>query len=86
MFRFWMDATFAWAQLCQEAQEVMMLRFVTLAAGGSAGQNEAQRMVTEKGFALAEAMGTLALGGSPEKVMRGYRSRVRANKRRLSRR
>jgi len=85
MFRLWMDASLAWTQLCQEAQQVMILRFVKLAAGGSAGQREAERMVTEKGFALAEAMGTLALGGSPEKVMRGYRSRVRANKRRLSR-
>ena len=49
------------------------------------GQVEAQRMLTEKGFALAEAVNTLAVGGSMAKVVRRYRSHVRANKRRLSR-
>lgn len=49
------------------------------------GQIEAQRMLTEKGFALAEAANTLAVGGSMAKVVRRYRSHVRANKRRLSR-
>lgn len=55
-----------------------------LARGGAFGQREAQLMVTEKGFALAEAFGTLATGGSIEKVVRRYRKIVRANKRRLS--
>lgn len=86
MFRIWMDLAFSSAQLCQEAQEVVMLRCMKLATGGPAGQSEVQRMMTEKGFALAEAIGTLATGGSAQKVVRGYRSRVRANKRRLSRR
>jgi hypothetical protein len=40
-------------------------------------------MVTEKANALAEAGMTLARGGSAEKVIRRYRTHVRANKRRL---
>ena len=43
-------------------------------------------MVAEKGFAFAEAAGSLAAGVSVERVMRRYRSHVRVNKRRLSRR
>ena len=42
-------------------------------------------MVVEKSAALLEAANTLATGGSAEKVVRGYRSRVRANRRRLTR-
>ena len=42
-------------------------------------------MVTEKGFALAEALVTLFGGGSMQKVVRRYRGHVRTNKRRLSR-
>ena len=43
---------------------------------------ETQLMVTEKMLAL-EAAGTVAMGGSAHKVVRGYRKRVRANVRRL---
>jgi len=85
MYRAWMDLTFASARLCQEAQEVITLRVMKLALGDAASHREAQRMVMEKGFALAEAMGTLAMGGSMHKVVGRYRSQVRANKRRLTR-
>jgi len=85
MHRAWMDLTFASARLCQEAQEVITLRVMKLALGDAASHREAQRMVMEKGFALAEAMGTLAMGGSMHKVVGRYRSQVRANKRRLTR-
>ncbi len=85
MFRAWMDLAFASARLCQEAQEVVMLRTMKLALGDAASHREAQRMLTEKGFALAEAMSTLAMGGSMQKVVGRYRSQVRANKRRLTR-
>ena len=77
--------TLAMARLSQETQEVMALRMMKLARGGTSGRLEAQRMLTEKGFALAEAASTLAVGGSMAKVVRRYRSHVRANKRRLSR-
>ena len=77
--------TLAMARLGQETQEVMALRIMKLARGGIPSQLEAQRMLTEKGFALAEAASTLAVGGSMAKVVRRYRSHVRANKRRLTR-
>jgi hypothetical protein len=73
------------ARLYQETQEVIGLRLMKLALGGSAGHLEAQLMLAEKGFAFAEAAGSLAAGGSMEQVLRRYRSHVRANKRRLSR-
>ncbi|HUU67675.1 MAG TPA: hypothetical protein VMW57_10435 [Methyloceanibacter sp.] len=85
MYRAWMDLAFASARLCQEAQEVVVLRTMKLALGDAASHREAQRMLSEKTFALAEAMTTLAMGGSMHKVVGRYRSQVRANKRRLSR-
>jgi hypothetical protein len=85
MFKTWMDFAFDAARLAQETQEVMALRMMKLAAGGSASRAEAERMVTEKSAAAAEAFGTLAFGGSMQKVVRRYRTHVRANKRRLTR-
>jgi len=41
-------------------------------------------MVSEKVVAYAEASTMLASGKSPETVMRRYRTRVRANSRRLT--
>jgi hypothetical protein len=64
---------------------VIALRLMKLAAGGAAAELEAQRMVTEKVAAFMEASATLATGGSHGKVLRRYRSHVRANERRLSR-
>jgi hypothetical protein len=85
MFASWMRFALDSARLCQETQQVVGLRLMKLARGGHAGQLEAQRMMTEKGFAFAEAAGSLATGGSMERVVRRYRSHVRANKRRLTR-
>ena len=64
---------------------VMTLRILRLARGGALAQAEAMRMVVEKGAALVEAAMTVATGGSTETVVRRYRSRVSANKRRLAR-
>jgi hypothetical protein len=50
---------------------------------GSLAEN--QLMVTEKLLALAEAATTVATGGSPHQVVRGYRKKVRANTKRLRR-
>ena len=86
MFRAWMDFAFTSARLCHEAQEVMSLRLKELARGGPQSHTEAHLMVTEKGFALAEALITLSTGGSVQKVVRRYRGHIRTNKRRLSRR
>ena len=84
MFSAWwklgLDATL----LTMESQQVIGLRLAKLAAGGSAAQAEAQRMVSEKIAAANEAAHLLARGGSTSKVMAGYRRKVQANMRRLA--
>ena len=85
MFSAWMKFSLDVARLGFEMQTVMALRMLKLARGGRAAEHEAQRMVTEKGVAFAEAAATLATGGSMNKVVRRVSSRVRKNKRRLSR-
>jgi hypothetical protein len=84
MFSTWMKFSLDAARLGYEMQTVMALRMLRLAQGGAAATTEAQRMVTEKGVAFAEAAATLATGGSMNKVVRRVRSRVSQNKRRLS--
>lgn len=85
MFRTWIGLSLDALQLQVEAQRVIGLRLIKLAQGGPAAHIEAHRMITEKTAALAEAALTLATGGSATKVVRRYRSHVRANQRRLSR-
>ncbi len=80
----WFSLMMETATLAVEAQQVMALRLAKLAAGGTAAQTEAARMVSEKVVAYAEASTMLARGKSPETVMRRYRTRVRANSRRLT--
>jgi hypothetical protein len=65
------------ARLGIEAQQVIGLRVVRIAAGGSEAQNEMVWMVTEKLAAFTEAAATLATGGSTQKVVRRYRARVK---------
>jgi hypothetical protein len=80
-------------QLGFDAQNVIALRMMRFAAGGVRGRNEARRMVADKVAAGAEAQVTAAFGfiaGGMEtavagKVLQGLHKRVRANKRRLSR-
>ncbi len=72
------------AMLGIEAQMVIGQRIAMLMVGGPKARAEAQRMVTEKVLAAGTAAMTLATGGSPHKVVRGYRRKVRANRRRLS--
>jgi hypothetical protein len=86
MFNHWFGLTFDAALLAFESQRVVSLRLACLAAGGAAAEVEAQRMVVEKGAAFIEAATTLAYGGSPKTVIRRYRTHVRANERRLTRR
>lgn len=77
-----MDATL----LAMESQQVIGMRLAMLSMGGSAAQAEAQRMVTEKIMAANEAALLMATGGSTARVVAGYRRKVRANARRLSKR
>jgi hypothetical protein len=85
MVRAWIEFAFASARLCYEAQEVVNLRLTKIARGDADSHTEAQRMVVEKGVALAEAVTTLSGGGSMQKVIGRYRRHVRTNKRRLTR-
>ncbi|MHC2020214.1 hypothetical protein [Methylobacterium sp. CM6247] len=84
MFGAWwklgMDATL----LAMESQQVIGLRLAKLSLGGPAAQIEAQRMVSEKILAAGEAAMMIATGVSTQKVVTGYRRKVRANARRLS--
>lgn len=76
---------FEMAMLGFEAQQVFWLRAVAIAKGGKAGDREARRMVTEKVTAATQAAHRITKGASPESVVAGYRKKVRANARRLSR-
>jgi hypothetical protein len=76
----WLDVM----MLAAESQAVIALRMMKLAGGGTAAGEEAQRMTLEKVAAMAEAGARLMAGGSPESVVKGYRRKVRANLRRLS--
>lgn len=80
----------AWA-LGVEASVVIGLRMMKLAGGGSAASNEAALMVSEKirsNLDLATDMLTGKLGATPAgagAVVKHYRRKVSANRRRLSR-
>jgi hypothetical protein len=90
VWRNWLDAT----RFAIEAQQVMALRLMRLAPGGVTAATEMQRMVTEKAAACiaaqAAASDALMAGRSLTAAARSaavpYRSRVRANRRRLLRR
>jgi hypothetical protein len=94
MFNPWLDLSFKAFQLGLEAQSVVTLRMMRLASGGSRGQAEASRMVSEKAVAAVEAQvaaTAAALAGHKDHVIAGkalkvFTKRVRANKRRLSHR
>jgi hypothetical protein len=80
------------ARMCWEAQAVMLLRGLRMAQGGAKAEAEAQRMITEKVAAFAEAQvaATVAtLRGSKrhrvaKKALGVYARRVGRNRRRLS--
>jgi hypothetical protein len=81
----------AW-QTGLEAQSVIALRMLRMAAGGARAEAEARRMVAEKITASTEAYITAAAAtvrGDKDHVVAGkalnvYKKRVRANRRRLS--
>jgi hypothetical protein len=94
LFNPWLALNFKIMQLGFEAQSVVALRMMRIAGGGVRGQTEARRMVAEKIAAVTEAQTTAVsaiMKGSKDtvvgsKVLRVLNKRVRANKRRLSRR
>jgi hypothetical protein len=79
----------AWA-LGMEASAVIGLRTIKMAAGGIDAAEEAQLMVSEKmqaAMELQSALVTGQLGANPlagtRKVLRHYRRKVKANRKRL---
>ena len=94
MWNDWFALSLQTAKLGWEAQGVMALRVMRMAAQPAHSQTEARRMVTEKVAALAEAQAaTVAAvieGGKnhhvAKKVLGVYKKRVRANRRRLTKR
>ncbi len=73
------------AMLAAESQQVIMLRLMKLAGGGSAAGDEIQRMTSEKVTAMTEAGVKLITGGSADSVVSDYRRKVRSNIKRLTR-
>jgi hypothetical protein len=89
----WCALSLQTARLSWEAQNVIALRLMRMAAQSPANQTEARRMVTEKVAALGEVQAAAAAaiikGGKShrvaKKVLGVYKKRVRANRRRLTR-
>lgn len=72
------------SMLAFESQQAIWLRTTKLSFGGSAAGAEAQLMVTEKVKAAQSALESLLGGAPPIRIVRRYRSAVRANVSRLS--
>lgn len=76
-----------------EVQQVIALRMMRVAAGGAPAADEMQRMITEKIAALALAQNAAAaalitgkgMDVATVRALAPVRSRVRANRRRLTR-
>jgi hypothetical protein len=93
VFNPWLDVALKAFQLGVDAQSVIALRMIRLAAGGARAQDEAQRMVIEKITAVADAQNAATsaiLNGHQDhvvvaKTLGAFDKHVRANKRRLSR-
>jgi hypothetical protein len=73
-----------------EVQQVIALRLMTLAMGGSAAAQEAHLMVAEKVAATTTAVGMVAAAvargtfdGGADAVVRMLRQEVQANRKRL---
>ena len=89
----WFTVSSQTALLALEAQSVIALRCLRVAAGGASAQSEMTRMVTEKVQALGEAQTAAAIGAVSgrsgrqiaKKVAGVYKKRVRGNRRRLTR-
>jgi hypothetical protein len=71
--------------LAIESQQVICLRTIKMAVGRKKAHREAHLMVTEKVAAGLHEGWRLMTGGSAQSVLKGYRKKVQANARRLSR-
>ena len=90
MFNPWLTLSFKAVQMGTEAQSVVAFRMLHFASGGA--RSEATRMVAEKVCRRPQAVAAAAAmsGRQPHlvagKALNAYKKRLRANKRRLSRR
>jgi hypothetical protein len=86
--------SFGWARLGLEAQSVVALRMMRLAAGGALASREAQRMIVEKGAAAVAAQMAAAAalaggrgpGAAAARALGTYKRAVSRNRHRLTRR
>src|SRR5262249_30624733 len=93
MWSNWFAVSSQTAMLALEAQSLIALRLMRVAAGGALAQSEMTRMVTEKVHALGGAQTAAGVGSVTgrssrhiaKKVVGVYKKRVRANRRRLTR-
>jgi len=89
----WFSVSSQTAMLALEAQSVIALRLMRIAAGGALARSETTRMVMEKAQALGEAQAVAVVGSVTgrnrrhiaKKVAGVYKKRVRGNRRRLTR-
>jgi hypothetical protein len=84
----WLALTFKTMQLGFDAQNVVALRMLRFATGDARAPNEARRVVAENTDAPADVQGTAisaAMTGHKD-AAGAVKKRVRAKKRRLSRR
>lgn len=65
--------------LALEAHDVMRLRTVKIASGGTDALSEVHLMITEKIVAAAEATRPMMFGGTPMSVIERYREHVAAS-------
>lgn len=92
MFNPW-PSYFQLVQATLDANVVVAARLTRLASGGAVAQREAQRMVTEKYVAFAQAQMTAAakmmagvgIAGATKSASDVYRRKVGSNRRRLVR-
>ena len=75
---------FNMAMLAAESQRVVWLRMMKISWGGVAAERETKQMVSEKVVAATIAAGRVMTGSTPTAIVKGYRRKVRANARRLS--
>jgi hypothetical protein len=71
--------------LALETNHVIGLRLMKLMRGGKRARRESQLMINEKIDAAFKAGASIMAGASANKVVQGYRRRVAANAKRLSR-
>jgi hypothetical protein len=84
MFGIWMKLALDTSMLALETQQVIGLRLLKLTLGGPVVAREADRMVAEKVIAFGEAAAKVATGDTTRSVVRSYRKKVRADRRRLT--